>query len=119
LNPFAPYAALQQAPSTLDVPTVLNAPPATSLAADGESAVVLAYQSKSTLPVTFAVSETFAISASGTGLNTGTAVGSLGQFDPNYLANPNPATDNLQSYQVTTPASGPDAAGTYTFLALL
>ena len=36
-NPFAPYVSLNQAPPTLDMPTVLNSPPATSLAADGES----------------------------------------------------------------------------------
>ena len=113
LNPFVPYARLLQPPPTLDVPTVLSSLPATSLAADGESAVVLAYQSKSSEPVTFAVQ------ASATGLSPGTAVATLGPFLPSYLASPSPLTGNSQSYPVTTATSGPDAAGTYTFLALL
>jgi len=113
LNPLAPYAQNRQAPPTLTVPGVLNSPTATSLAADGESAVVLAYQSKSPQPVTFAVS------ARGAGITSGTAVGSLGQFDVNYLAHPSPPSGNLPSYRVTAPTYGPDAAGTYTFLALL
>ncbi len=112
LNPFAPYALFQQPPPTLDVPAVLSSPPATSLAADGESAVVLAYQSTSPQPVAFA------LSASGTGLPPGAVVGSLGPFDPDYLANPIPVTGNL-SYQVTAPTYGPDAGGNYEFLALL
>jgi hypothetical protein len=111
LNPFAPYAALQQAPSILDVPTVLNAPQATSLAADGKSAVVLAYQSKSAQTVTFDLSSSGGVSA-------GTAVGSLSLFDPNYLAVPNPPGDLTQSLLVPK-TYGPDAAGNYTFLALL
>ena len=117
LNPFAAYAALKKAPPTLNMPVnmpaVLNSPAATRLAADGESAVVLAYQSKFPQPVTFAVS------ASGTGLPSGTAVGSLGQFDANYLVSPNPAGGNVQRYQVEKPTSGPDAGGNYVFLALL
>jgi probable HAF family extracellular repeat protein len=113
LNPFASYAAVGQAPQTINASTVLNSPAATSLAADGESAVVLAYQSTSSQPVTFSVS------ASGTGLTSGTALGSLGQFDPNYLSNPSPPGGNVQNIQVAAPTSGPDAAGHYTFLSLL
>jgi pimeloyl-ACP methyl ester carboxylesterase len=116
INPFAPYAPLQQAPPILDVQTVVNSPLATSLAADGESAVVLVYQSSSSQPVTFNVS------ASGTGLSAGSVVGSLGPFDPEYLAIPNPVNNDLGSYTVTMgdPGTlGPDAAGNYTFLALL
>ena len=109
MNPFALYTSPATAPATLDASTVLNSPSATSLAADGESAVVLAYQSKSPQPVTFALSAN----------STGLPVGSLGQFDPNYLANPNPATDNVQSYKVAAPTYGPDAGGNYLFLALL
>jgi len=110
LNPFAPYAANRQLPPTLDVPTVLNAPKAVRLAADGQSAVVLSYQSNSPAPVTFALSG---------GSSSSANIGSMAQFDPNYLAKPNPATGNTQSYQVQTPTYGPDASGTYTFLALL
>jgi len=110
LNPFLSYTSPAVAPPTLDVPTVMSSRAASSLAADGESAVVLTYQSNSPLPVTFALSA---------GLTPGTAVGSLGPFDPNYLVNPVPVTSNSQTYQVTTPTSGPDAAGKYVFLALL
>jgi hypothetical protein len=112
LNPFYSFAQLKQAPPTLDMATVLNSPPATGLAADGVSAAVLVYQSKSSQQVTFE------LSASGTGLSAGTAVGSLGQFDPNYLAYPNAPSGNLQSLP-TTYTYGPDAAGNYFFLALL
>ena len=58
LNPFATYISSVAAPPTLSVQTVLNSPPVTtpSLAADGESALVLAYQSTSSQPVTFVVS---------------------------------------------------------------
>ena len=113
LNPFAPYAVFEEAPPTLDVPTVLAAPTATSLAADGESAVVAAFKSKSPQPVTFA------LSATGTAQLSGAGVGSLGQFDPNYLAYPNPPGGNVQSYKVAIPTWGPDAGGNYVFLALL
>ena len=113
LNPFAPYASGQLAPGTLNVPTVMASPPAASLAADGESAVVLALKSQSNAPVTFSVS------ASDAGLPPGAAVGSLGAFDPGYLWSPQPVTNSAQSYQVTTPTSEQDAAGNYTFLALL
>jgi uncharacterized repeat protein (TIGR01451 family) len=111
LNPFAVYASSRQAPATLDVPTVLNSPPVTgpSLAADGKSALILAFQSTSPQPVTFTLSPNGA----------GPATGSLGQFDPDYLVTPSPAGGNVQTYQVTTRTYGPDAAGTYTFLALL
>ena len=117
VNPFAPYASFAQAPPVLyapdNVPAILNSPKANILAADGESAVVLAFQSKSNAAVTFTVS------ASGIGLPTGTSVGSLGQFDPTYLYSPSPPGGNSESYQVMAPTSGPDAAGNYTFLALL
>ncbi len=113
LNPFAPYAGLHEAPPTLAMDDVLNAPAATSVAGDGESAVVLSYKSTSSQPVTFDVL------ANGIGLSAGTAVGSLGPFDSNYLASPNPASGNVQDYTVTAPTYGPDAAGNYWFLALL
>lgn len=103
LNPFAPFAASRQAPPTLTLPAVLSSPAATSLAADGESAVVLAYQSTSPQPVTFTLP----------------GGGTLGPFDPNYLAAPNPPAGGVSMYQVTTPTSGPDAGGNYVFLALL
>ena len=103
LNPFAPYAVSGQAPPMLTMAAILNSPAATSLAADGESAVVLAYQSASPQPVTFT-------------LPSG---GTLGPYDPNYLAAPNPPANGVSMYQVTTPTSGPDAAGNYVFLALL
>ena len=80
LNPFAFYAARPQAPPTLNMASTLGLPAATSLAADGESAVVLAYQSKSPQPVTFTLLAN----------STGQPAGSLGQFDPNYLASPSP-----------------------------
>ncbi len=111
LNPFAPYPTLQQAPPTLTMPEVLSSPSANSLAADGESAVVLAYQSRSSQPVTFH------FSASGVGIAPG-CCGSLGDYDPDYLGSPNPVTGGVQMYTVNTP-HGPDAAGNYTFLALL
>ena len=117
LNPYANYPGLGLAPPVLtvpgSVPAVLSSATANSLAADGQSAVVLAYQSSSSLPVTFAVS------ASGTWLLPGAAVGSLGRFDPNYLAHPSPPTGNAQTYPVATAASGPDRDGNFTFLALL
>jgi probable HAF family extracellular repeat protein len=115
LNPFAPYAVSRQAPPVLNMPqsllTVLSAPPATSLAADGEAAVVLAYQSSSRLAVTFT------LSPSGTGTPIG-SLGSLGPFDPNYLGSPSPPTGIVATYQALMPY-GPDAAGNYVFLALL
>ena len=122
VNPFANYAQTAQAPPSLPMPdniqVVTGSAKATSLAADGQSAVVLAFQSKSSQPVTFS------LSASGTGLAAGVNVGSMGTFDPQYLVNPNPQynTDpqncTPQSCKITT-AYGPDSTGTYTFLALL
>lgn len=50
LNPFALYTSPPSVPLTVDVSTVLTSPAATSLAADGVSAVVLAYQSDSPQP---------------------------------------------------------------------
>ncbi len=111
MNPFSQYAIFGLAPPVLDVRTVLSSPPATSVAADGQSAVVLVYRSKSSQPVEFGVS-TSSTESSG-------SVGSLGSFDPNYLVNPNPASGNALTLPVNAPASGPDAAGVYTFLALL
>jgi len=113
LNPFAPYAILQQGPPTLSVPAVPYSPPATSLAADGKSAVVLVYKSKSAQPVTFDLS---AAAPGGSPVPFG--VGSLGQFQPDYLAGPSPPGDDVQRCEVTE-SSGPDAGGNYVFLALL
>ncbi len=115
VNPFADYAIPdpEQAPPTLVVSAVQYAPPATSLAADGQSAVVLVYHSQSSQQVTFA------LAAGGTGLEPTAGIGSLGPFDPNYLANPSPPGGSVQSYTVATPTYGPDAAGNYWFLALL
>jgi probable HAF family extracellular repeat protein len=106
-NPFAPYAASQQAPPTQNLPLLS---PATSLAADGESAVVLSYKSTSPQPVTFTLTAT--------GVPPGKAVGALGPYDPSYLANPNPPQGASMTY-VTTPVVGPFADGSYVFLALL
>src|SRR5579862_835785 len=112
VNPFAPYSALHVTLPTLDIPSEVPLyPPAISLAADGESAAVLVYQSKSTQPVIFD------LSASGTGLPPGATVGSVGQFDANYLVNPNPTSCSLPCE--VTQAYGPDAAGNYVFFALL
>ena len=115
LNPFAPYAASQQAPPTLNMPeslsTVLSSPVAASLAVDGESAVVLAYQSSSPSAATFA------LSYSGLEFPPQGALGALGPYDPGYLASPSPP--NTTDSYTTTFTSGPDAAGNYMFLALL
>jgi len=110
VNPFASYAASGRAPPTLDVPTVLNSSPVTSpsLAADGESALVLEYQFQSPQPVTFTLT--------GPGEK---GIGSLGEFDPEYLANPHPVVGEVQTYKTLPEPGGPDAAGNYTFLALL
>ena len=117
LNPFAPSVTLRQSPPTLSMPAkmqlVLSSPRATSLAADGKSAVVLAYQSTSPQPVTFT------LSTPGTSLPPDISVGSLGQFDANYLVTPSPPGGNATTGTVTTPVSGPDAGGNYVFLALL
>ncbi len=113
VNPFSQYAILGLAPPAVDVPTVLISPPATSVAADGKSAAVIVYRSKSSQPVQFN------ISASGPVPPSNTAAGSLGQYDANFLKSPSPVQSNAQSYPVNTPAAGPDAAGVYTFLALL
>jgi len=113
LNPFALYACGHQAPPTLDVPTVLRSPPATSLAADGASAVVLVYRSRSPEPVTFTLS---------TPLDSpqpAKPVGSLGQFNADYLKTPPSSPGgNFPSYTSSMP-TGPDAGGNYVFLALL
>ena len=110
LNPFSPDAVLPRGPSSLDVQTVLTSVPATSLSADGDSAVVLAYRSGSPQPVTFSLSAGITVEPG--------AAGSLGPWDPNYLVNPVPA-GNSQSYQAAKYSSGPDADGNYVFLALL
>jgi pimeloyl-ACP methyl ester carboxylesterase len=115
LNPFGLYASVKAVPPTLDSPTVMSSPSAISLAADGESAVVLAYRSQSSQPVTFE------LSASGIELTA--PVGSLSVFDPDYLKTPNPPGGS--PLQVSVEArdnngnSTCDASGTCTFLALL
>ena len=110
LNPLAEFSIFVQPPTVLDVPTILTSPTATSLAADGQAAVVVAYQTQSSAPVTFE------ISVSG----IGDVFGTLAEFDPFYPQTVTyPNNPNAQSYQVSTPTSGPDAAGNYTFLALL
>ena len=108
VNPFAPYAISPQSLPTLDQASVMSSYLAGALAADGESAVVLLYESNSSQPVTFALSNA-----------TGAVVGSLGQFDSNYLTNPSPPGGNAQTYRIATPTYGPDPDGNYTFLALL
>ncbi len=110
LNPFKAYMIVGTAPT----PTFLTAdllvdhppPGATSLAADGISAVLLEYQSSSDSPVTFT-------------LTSGAASGSLSSYDPTYLQNPNPTTGVSTLPFNLGPSSGPDANGNYTFLALL
>ncbi len=112
VNPFAPYARYQQPPQALSIPAVLNADPVSSLAADGNTAVVIIYKSTSSQPVTFA------LSASGAELPSSAAIGSLSPFAPDYLTNPHRSTSNL-SLPVTGSSYGPDADGSYYFLALL
>lgn len=111
LNPYALYAARKLAPPTLDLSTVLSSPAATSLAADGQSAVVLVYESTSSVPVTFSVS------GSGNGLASGATVGTIAPFDPGYLESPNPAAGSSQSLSVLP--YNCDQFGNCTFLALL
>jgi pimeloyl-ACP methyl ester carboxylesterase len=109
LNPYQLYAPSKLPPSTLDVPTVLSAPVATGLAADGKSALVLAYNSTSSAATTFSVS------ARGSGVSSGTTVGTISAFDPNYLVSPTPSGSSsatLQPYSC-------DQFGNCTFLALL
>jgi probable HAF family extracellular repeat protein len=113
LNPFAPYAVIPQAPPTLNIETMLStATPAHMLAADGESALLLVYQSASSQPVTFT------LSAPGTTIPSGASPGSLGPFQPNFLGSPQP-TSGVLSFEVTSPNFGPDVDAMYTFLALL
>ncbi|MGA2185188.1 MAG: hypothetical protein ABSH47_19390 [Bryobacteraceae bacterium] len=111
-NPYAPYASGKSAPGAIDATTALNAPVATGVAADGLSAVVLAFQTTSRQPVDFT------IAATGTGLAPGTPVGSLSTFDPNYLINPSPPANNSRQ-ELEVRDSTCDASGTCTFLALL
>ncbi len=111
LNPYALYAPAKLAPAALDLPTVLSSPVATGLAADGKSALVLTYQSTSNEPVTFSVSP------SGIGVASGTAVGALAEFDPDYLVSPSPPAGSPQSLQVSPYSC--DQFGNCTFLALL
>ena len=110
MNPFAPYivANVPPTPTFLSADLLVQFPPpgATSLAADGISAVVLEYQSGSDKPVTFT-------------LTAGAGVGSLSAYDPNYLQSPNPTTGVSSLPFNLGPSSGPDEGGTYTFLALL
>jgi probable HAF family extracellular repeat protein len=112
LNPFASAAALEQAPSTVSIPTILStAPPAASLAADGNSAAVVVYTSTTLGAVVLALS-------AGVTLPPGAQAGSLGAFDPDYLVSPRPTTGTT-SLQIPNPSYGPDAAGNYYFVALL
>ena len=106
LNPFARYATQSQSPPVLDMSAVLNSPAATSIAADGQSAVVLAFRSQSSQPVTFSL------------LNPGTGL-SFGDFDPSYLVAPSPTVNSAGSFTVAPQLPGPDATGNYIFLALL
>ena len=55
-NPFASFVSSGTAPQAIDLEAVLSSPPATSVAADGQSAVVLVYQSSSPQSVTFTLS---------------------------------------------------------------
>ena len=111
VNPYALYAPSMSAPAVLDLPTVLRSPTATMLAADGRSAVVLVYESISSEPVTFSVS------ASGAGVTSGTSVGSIVPFNPNYLVSPNPPVGSAQPPPIQP--SNCDQFGNCTFLALL
>jgi len=114
VNPYGSYAAISLAPSAVTVNDVFHSPGATALAADGLSAVALVFQSTSTTPVTFS------IAASGTNLPSNTPVGSLSNFDSNYLTNPTPPPENSQqSILVSAPSAYDPTTGVYTFLALL
>jgi pimeloyl-ACP methyl ester carboxylesterase len=110
-NPFADYVSRRVAIPTLSPSTVAAAPTATQLAADGISAVPLVFQSISADPVTFSISANVA----GSPMNS--PVGSLTQFDANYLKTPTPPADN-SAQQVTVSSPSCDA-GLCTFIALL
>ena len=113
LNPFAPYVTAQTAPRSVNIQSMLAAPvPAQSLAADGESAVVLVYKSASPQPVTFN------LSTPGTTLPSGASAGSLGAFVSTFLTAPQP-TAGVVSLPVAQANFGPDAQGNYYFLALV
>lgn len=89
LNPLACFASPSQPCATLsfdsiDPTAALNSPGATTLAADGTSAVVLVFSSTDgQTPVTFNVS--------GPGGSTG-SFGSLSTYNPGYLSSPSPGT---------------------------
>jgi probable HAF family extracellular repeat protein len=113
LNPFTPYVMTQTAPRPVNIESMLTAPtPAQNLAADGEAALVLVYQSTSPQPVTFNLS-TPAIS-----LPSGASAGSLGAFESTFLMTPQPTT-GVVSLLVPKANFGPDVDGNYYFLALL
>ncbi|MGC2299258.1 MAG: FG-GAP-like repeat-containing protein [Acidobacteriaceae bacterium] len=109
-NPYALYAPSKLAPpAAIDLPTVLSSPIGTSLAADGKSALVLVYQSPSSQPTVFSVT------GSGNGLPTGASVGTIGNFNPDFLVSPQPtgyASPPIEPYSC-------DQFGNCTFVALL
>ena len=108
VNPFVSYVSHQLAPGILDSKTVMNSPVATSLAADGQSAVVLVYQSSSVQPVTFTL------------VAGGSAAASLAPFDPTYLSAPSPPAVPLPLPAVTPiNQTGQNCDGPCVFLALL
>ena len=79
-DPLLCAAPLSAVPSALNPTTILASPQATSLATDGQSAVVLSFTSGAPDPVTFSVAATGAVG--------GAPIGSLSKFDPNYLNGP-------------------------------
>jgi uncharacterized repeat protein (TIGR01451 family) len=104
VNPFAYSATWRQTPQAVDVGTALQAPLANSVAADGQSAVLLMYQSQSPQPVTFK-------------LSSGSAGASLSSFDANYLKSPNPPGSPILQLPPQVPQN--DCATKCVFLALL
>jgi pimeloyl-ACP methyl ester carboxylesterase len=129
VNPFAPYiqdktnyTSLPPAPPLpVSLASVNTAPGASSLAADGLSAVVLVYtgtpQDDPEDDPQDQGDVTFALSATG----TGSPLGALAPFDPNYLTSPSPVGPSAGNQALDVPVNTGqcDSTGTCTFLALL
>ena len=92
-NPFAPFVSTLGGPTSIDATTILSAPPAGALAADGLSAVVVAVQTNSNAPVT--------LNLAAPGLLATAPYGSLSGFTATYLTNPSPS--GTTSLTVNTP----------------
>src|SRR5579863_1478459 len=117
VNPAIGPSGVPQA-TVVDASTVAQAQSASSIAADGASAVVVLYQSPSDSPVDFSLTST---GADGN-------VGGLSQFDPSYLTSPSPSSDyqvkvtepiNESECNPSSSSSSSDTAPQCIFLALL